>query len=160
MWLVRDQSLQLKNKDGSTMTTKEYLESRISNSKFKDKLSRRVILQTFHRRECFTLVRPVLDEKKLKFLGYPGHEHELRPEFVDGLNKLKDFIIKESPVIKTPAQGRSLVQVMEPDILAALIEQYVDQINGSCPSIPGAWDDIIKKQIQQTEQKSQEFIKT
>lgn len=75
------------------MTTKEYLESRISNSKFKDKLSRRVILQTFHRRECFTLVRPVTDERQLKNLGYPGHEHELRPEFVDGLQRLKNFIV-------------------------------------------------------------------
>jgi hypothetical protein len=63
VWLVRDQALQLKNKEGQMMTTKEYLESRISNSKFKDKLSRRVILQTFHHRECFTLVRPVKDER-------------------------------------------------------------------------------------------------
>jgi hypothetical protein len=47
---------------------------------------------------------------------------------------------------------------MQPDILVALIEQYVEQINSSCPSIPGAWDDIIKKQIQQTDQKVQEFI--
>jgi hypothetical protein len=58
--------------------------------------------------------------------GYPGHEHELRPEFVEGLNKLKDFIVSESPTIKTPIQAGSNTLIMQPDILVALIEQYVE----------------------------------
>lgn len=103
------------------MTTKDYLESKISNSKFKDKPERRVILETFQRRECFTLVRPVLDQH-LKFLGYPGHEHELRPKFVEGLNLINSFILKETPTMKTPFKQRGEHFNMQPDILVALIE--------------------------------------
>jgi hypothetical protein len=121
VWLVRDFALQLKAKDGSMMTPKDYLESKISNSKFKDKPERRVILETFHRRECFTLVRPVQDQH-LKFLGYPGHEHELRPKFVEGLNLLNKFILKQTPAMKTPFQKDNEHMSMQPDILVALIE--------------------------------------
>ena len=113
------------------MSTKEYLESKISGSKFKDDFSRRVIQQTFQRRECFTLVRPIFDERQLKYLGYPGHEHELRPEFTEGLNKLKEFIVRESPALKTPVKDKKMVQVMQPDLLVSLIQSYVDQLNTS-----------------------------
>jgi hypothetical protein len=43
IWLVRDFYLNLKKKDGSTMTKNEYLESKISNAKVKDQINRQII---------------------------------------------------------------------------------------------------------------------
>lgn len=98
-WLVRDFQLEL-IMNGHEITKTEYLESKISNIKNKDGLSRKIINQTFARRECFTLVRPVQDDRLLTKLGVSDLEEKgmIRREFTHGLHQLKDFILSSTPV--------------------------------------------------------------
>lgn len=51
------------------ITEKQYLESKISDTRAKNQNLRRIIQNTFSNRECFTFVRPVLDEQDLQKLG-------------------------------------------------------------------------------------------
>jgi hypothetical protein len=73
IWLVRDFVLKLaiKGKDGTPVKISEtdYMEMKISKSRFKDQPDRKIIQQTFQRRDCFCLVPPVKDGKQLKELG-------------------------------------------------------------------------------------------
>jgi hypothetical protein len=69
LWVLRDFSLKLEDESGNRITPKEYLENALKPLKGfsesienKNKL-RRHIMQFFGERDCFTLVRPVQDEK-------------------------------------------------------------------------------------------------
>ena len=73
------------------MSANEYMESKLSNSKFKDQYDRKIIQQTFPERECFTLVMPVFDISQLKYLS--EHSDNIRPEFTQGLLNLKNHIV-------------------------------------------------------------------
>jgi len=71
MWIVRDFSLKMEDKHGVKINAKEYLENALTEQKgVTDKIEnknriRRMLKCFFQDRDCFTLVRPVEDEKKL-----------------------------------------------------------------------------------------------
>ena len=71
LWVVRDFSLKLLDTFGNTLTPKEYFENAIQQQKgssdqveTKNRI-RRMIKHFFKDRDCFTLVRPVEEEKHL-----------------------------------------------------------------------------------------------
>ena len=144
------------------MSENEYMESKISNSKFKNQRTREIIKQTFKQRECFTLVRPVQDDKLLKLLGVSDLEEtgQLRREFMQGLHVIKQFIFDQTP-IKT---NRSNGSAMKPSILAALIQSYVAEINrsrqegGAIPSLSSAWETIVQEQQRTCYKKCNEHV--
>jgi len=88
IWVVRDFTLQLVDTDGEPLTSKEYLERAITMQKgFSDSVESknriRRLLQTFFKeRDCFTMVRPLMDEENLQNLDKLDFD-KLRPEFFE-----------------------------------------------------------------------------
>ena len=74
LWVVRDFSLRLLDNQGNSISQKQYLESALQPQKGnsdaieqKNRI-RRMIKQFFKDRDCFTMVRPVENEKDLQNL--------------------------------------------------------------------------------------------
>lgn len=74
LWVVRDFSLRLHDTMGNQITTKEYLENAIQQQKgSSDQIEtknriRRMVKHFFKDRDCFTLIRPVEEERELQNL--------------------------------------------------------------------------------------------
>lgn len=74
MWVVRDFSLQLVDKDGESMTSKEYLEKALDSQKgFSEAVEHknriwRLLKSFFRERDCCTMIRPYTDEEALQNL--------------------------------------------------------------------------------------------
>jgi hypothetical protein len=75
LWVVRDFSLKLHDQYGNTITSREYLDQALQEQKGssdqteqKNRL-RRMICSFFKERDCFTMVRPIEDEKDLQKLN-------------------------------------------------------------------------------------------
>ena len=70
-WILRDFSLILRDKNGSPLTSKEYLEACLSNQygdlEVRNKI-RNSIKHAFTNRNCYVFVRPLLDETSLQNL--------------------------------------------------------------------------------------------
>lgn len=71
LWVLRDFALQLIDSDGNDINQKTYLENCLkevkgSSDAVEDKNKvRRLIRHFFSERDCFTMVRPVEDERHL-----------------------------------------------------------------------------------------------
>ena len=85
-WVLRDFSLQLVDAYGKEITAREYLENCLKKVEEtnedtinKNKI-RGTITEFFRDRDCYTLVRPVNDEKKLRNVNKVPY-NELRPVF-------------------------------------------------------------------------------
>ena len=104
LWVLRDFALELIDNQGNEVTTKQYLENAlkeeninmISNNSYnkgileeinKKNDIRKTLKLFFRERDCYTLVRPVYEEKKLKIIDQLPIE-ELRPEFLNQMNNL------------------------------------------------------------------------
>jgi hypothetical protein len=71
LWVIRDFSLQLINDNGDEISSSQYLELALSTEHLKETQKtqlRKVINQAFSQRECFTLIKPMIDEQKLQSL--------------------------------------------------------------------------------------------
>ena len=86
LWLLRDFSLKLEDKDGNVITEKQYLENALENiSGISDVVEeknrvRNLIKAYFPEKDCFVMVRPVEKEKDLQNLqNLP--DYQLRKEF-------------------------------------------------------------------------------
>nr|CCA19932.1 guanylatebinding protein putative [Albugo laibachii Nc14] len=148
VWLLRDFVLELKRKDGSVMTPNEYLEKQLElkpgeSHRIQERNNIRVNIQAlFSRRECFTLVRPVLNEAKLR-LASTLPEAELRPEFVKQMTHIKSHLLS----VVAPKQLYG--QVMNGKKLAFLVKCYVNTLNsGSIPDIKAAWQYVTEASCQ------------
>ena len=74
MWVVRDFTLRLQDQFGNKINSKEYLETALQEQKGnsdaienKNRI-RRMIVSFFKDRDCFTMVRPIENEKDLQKL--------------------------------------------------------------------------------------------
>lgn len=80
-----------------------------------------------------TLVRPAYEERDLQNLNQLP-EHALRKDFIEGVNSLRDKILKNAGPKKyedNPLFGGAI---------ASMIESYVNMMNsGSLPDIHTAW---------------------
>ena len=150
MWLLRDFHLDLEHQ-GRTLSTNEYLEQSLAdrsttitgkkkgrNRRTEERNdTRRSIRQLFRNRQCFTMVRPCLEEDVLRKAN-KLNDNELRPKFLSQLNDLVD-ILKQAPiknVMGTHVDGVQLVQ---------LASNYTDAINsGAMPEIKGAWESVVE----------------
>lgn len=97
LWVVRDFSLKLVDAQNKSITMKEYLENALTevkgvsdNIQQKNRI-RRVIRDFFAQRDCVCLVRPSDEEKDLQNL-INIRDEDLRPEFISGLQKIKEIV--------------------------------------------------------------------
>ena len=139
MWVIRDFSLQLKNRDGNPITSKEYLEYSLElqngTSEFivnKNQI-RKLVKEYFPNRDCVTLVRPLLEEGNLQKLERTPVS-KLRKEFIEQVNYLRKTVLNSINPKKLNGQE------LNGEMFIDLIKSYVKMINeGAVPIIQTAW---------------------
>ena len=100
LWVLRDFALQLMDTDGNEINQKTYLENSLrevrgsSDAVEEKNRIRRLIRHFFADRDCFTLVRPVEDERMLQNLAAAPSDI-VRNEFADGINYLRSKALKK-----------------------------------------------------------------
>lgn len=149
LWVVRDFSLQLVDEEGDQITSREYLENALMPQKgFSETIEnknriRRMIQSFFKDRDCYTLIRPLLDEGDLQNLQGMEIEH-LRPDFVEQVLNLRKRIMtrfRMKTIDDKPLSGEMLV---------GLMKNWVRAINeGAVPNIESAWTYICRDQCHQ-----------
>lgn len=158
LWVLRDFALELIDNQGNEVTTKQYLENAlkeeninmISNSSYnkgiieeinKKNDIRKTLKLFFRERDCYTLVRPVHEEKKLKIIDQLPVE-ELRPEFLKQMNTLVKKIF-ENIRPKSVNGG-----YMNGPMFLNLIKMYINSLNSdNLPDINTSWKIVIDSQL-------------
>ena len=152
LWLLRDFSLKLEDINGNAITEKQYLEKALENVKGEDKNEiikeknrvRKLIRAYFPERDCFTMVRPVENEKDLQNLEYLS-DQDLRTEFLEQAQIFRDKIMN----ITTPKTFHK--KLLSGAMLLELIENILDTINsGSIPIIENSWKYVIQNEAIKT----------
>ena len=151
IWAVRDFCLQLVDKEGKQITSNQYLEdclrqvsssSSSSESKSKNEI-RKILKDYFKDRDCYTFVRPINKDKKLRNIQEVAFE-ELRPDFKDQVSNFVSQVLNNARVKMLDGvaiTGKSL---------SMLLEQYIDAINrDAVPTISTAWERTIDMQIKE-----------
>lgn len=122
MWVVRDFSLQLVNDNNDEITAAQYLERALEDLPAGDNseaMSKNEVKQHlrkfFAKRDCFTMVRPVVDEANLQNLDALGTA-DLRAEFVEQVISLREKVLHGmhfKQVNDTRIDGAMWVQMVE-----------------------------------------------
>lgn len=109
---------------------------------------RRLIRHFFSDRDCFTLVRPVEDERMLQNLA-AVHEDMVRQEFTQQIDLLRSRALKKvrpKTIKGRPINGPMLIQ---------LAQSYIEALNeGSVPTIDLAWDNVQIAELQRAYEES------
>ncbi|RWR86501.1 Guanylate-binding protein [Cinnamomum micranthum f. kanehirae] len=141
VWLLRDFYLDL-TEDNRKITPRDYLELALrpmdggGKSMASKNEIRESIRALFPDRECFTLVRPLNDEKELQRLDQISLD-ELRPEFRSGLDALTKYVFERT---KPKQVGAT---IMTGPILAGITQSFLDAINkGAVPTISSSWQSV------------------
>lgn len=143
LWLLRDFYLDLEE-DGHKVAPREYLETALSPTpgagpavEAKNQI-RDSIKALFPDRDCYTLVRPMHDERALNHLD-ALEPSQLRPEFSEGVSHLLKLLLSR-------AQPKRVgVAPVTGVMLAGLAEAYVAAINdGAVPTIATAWQGVAE----------------
>lgn len=115
---------------------------------------RQVIRGCFQQRNCYPLVRPVIDEAQLQNLE-SLEDYELRHDFLDQLTSLRANLFSHASTKKL--SGNEL----DGRMLAQLIEQYVTRLSGDeVPVVQNIWDYICEENCNRVyEQVFQEYEK-
>ena len=158
LWVLRDFALELIDNQGNAVTTKQYLENAlreeniniISNNSYnkgileeinKKNDIRKTLKLFFKERDCFTLVRPVNDEKKLKIIDQLPIE-EIRPEFLNQMNILVKKVF-ESVRPKSVNGG-----YMNGPMFLNLVKMYINSLNSdNLPDINTSWKIVVDTQL-------------
>lgn len=143
LWLLRDFYFDLEE-DGRKVSAREYLETALmpasgSGAAIEAKNQiRNSIKSLFPDRDCFTLVRPVHEERNLRRLDRVPLE-EMREEFQQDVQRLTSLIFSRT------SPKRVGTQIVTGPMLAGLAEAYVAAINeGAVPTIATAWQGVAE----------------
>jgi hypothetical protein len=149
IWAIRDFCLQLVDKEGKSISSNQYLEECLSQTtssslegNSKNEI-RKILKDFFRERECFTFVRPINKDKKLRNIQEVPFE-ELRDDFKQQVTNFVSQVL-QSTTSKTvegvAVSGKSL---------SLLLEQYIDAINrDAVPTISTAWERTIDIQTKE-----------
>lgn len=149
MWIVRDFSLELLDEGGSAISSNDYLENSLAIQSValnaesaKRNQTREIFTSYFTKRECYTMVRPIVEEEALQSV-HDIPVSKLRAQFIQQIAELKKKLF--SNVQPKRINGQPLTGVMLTDLLAS----YVDMMNnGSVPNIANAWSNVVDKGCQ------------
>lgn len=146
LWIVRDFTLQLVDHEGEALLPKDYLEKALAPSKGvsdsteeKNRI-RRMLKSFFAERDCFTMVRPTIQESSLQNLA-TADLADLRPEFSRQVKTLRQRLLER-------AKPKSLNgKQLNGSMLADLVDSYVSAINRrAIPSIETTWSYICQNE--------------
>jgi hypothetical protein len=162
LWVLRDFALELIDSSGKRLTANQYLENALnvvegdSNQSVDEEIIkknevRKLMKVFFKERDCYTLVRPVSDEKKLRNIDKLP-KSELRNEFMEQMDELvKRIYLSVRP---KQIQGSYLNGRMYLD----LVKMYVNSLNNnSIPDVKTSWKIIIDQQMEKLYDKSFNF---
>ena len=142
LWVLRDFALQLVDQDGNEINQKTYLENSLRDAKgLSDAVERknrvrRMIRHFFKERDCFTMVRPMEDERMLQNLA-KAPDNMVRDEFVKQVDLLRSKTLKK--VTAKQLKGKAINGPM----LVELAKAYIEALNkGKVPTIDLAWDNV------------------
>jgi hypothetical protein len=153
LWVVRDFALQLRNANNDAIGSTEYMEEVLQQcdgaSDAKNNM-RSTLRDFFPRRDCFTLLRPCVDEAQLQNLdALPPAQ--LRPEFVEQTARLRAKILDEAVRHPMEMNGCAVTSAM----FGMLCESYVKAVNaGQLPVLKDAWAYVCDTQRAQLEQRA------
>ena len=159
LWLLRDFSLKLEDKNGNVITEKQYLEnalrelSGLTNSIEEKNRVRNLIRAYFPERDCFCMVRPTEDEQDLQNLqNLP--DNKFRKEFLEQSKIFRNKVIKKTKPKRL--NGRVLTGAM----LVEFVQNVLDAINaGAIPVIEDSWRYIMKNEcIKSTKELVNKFL--
>lgn len=145
LWIVRDFSLKLVDKDGNKINSKEYLEQALQPQKgqsdhieYKNRMKK--LFKTFFKdRDCMPMIRPLENETDLQNLSNLP-DIMLRTEFLEQLKQLKNKVKKK---IQPKLINNS--QKINGPMLLNLAQNYVMTINqGGMPNIDYVWNQVAK----------------
>ena len=146
LWLLRDFSLKLEDINGNVITEKQYLEKALENVSGNNEVIqeknrvRKLIRAYFPERDCFTMVRPVENEKDLQNLEFLPNE-ELRAEFLEQAEKFRNKILN----ITCPKTFRK--KLLNGSMLVELVQNILDSINAGCiPVIENTWKYVVQSE--------------
>ncbi|KAL0477554.1 guanylate-binding protein [Acrasis kona] len=151
MWLLRDFSLKLVDQQDNHISSNDYLEIALSTEtdhdsenkeQYKAKTAiKNALREQFTDRECFVMVRPVIDEEKLQNLcSVP--EEEIRPEFKHQVNALKKHVyskIKPKELHGNKLNGRMFIN---------LCKSYINALNEGGIVIDTCWDNVVRTECE------------
>ena len=146
LWLLRDFSLKLEDKNGNVITEKQYLEnalrelSGLTNSIEEKNRIRNLIRGYFPERDCFVMVRPTEDEHDLQNLqNLP--DNSFRKEFLEQSKIFRNKVMKKTKPKRL--NGKLLSGAM----LVEFVQNVLDSINsGGIPVIEDSWRYIMKNE--------------
>lgn len=146
LWLVRDFSLKLVDKDGKKLSSQEYLENCLQplkgvseNVENKNKI-RRMLKHFFQSRDCMTVVRPAENEEEIQKLN-ELESNTFRKEFIDSLTKIKSKILRKC----RPKKFNNAT--LNGPMMIELAKAYIEVLNsGRAPNIKGAWHYLVESE--------------
>lgn len=168
LWVLRDFALELIDANGNKITPGQYLENALKednglmtsmssinsfNKGANDEIAKKNDIRStlklfFKERDCYTLVRPVNEEKKLKIIDKLPTD-ELRPEF---LNQMSELVKKVFDTVR-PKQVQG--SYMNGEMFVSLIKMYIVALNSnSLPDVKTSWKIVVDQQLEATFQKS------
>ena len=160
LWLLRDFSLKLEDKNGNVITEKQYLENALVelsglSSTVEEKNRVRSLIRTyFPERDCFCMVRPIEEEKDLQNLqNLP--DNQFRKEFLEQSKIFRNKVMKKTK----PKRFRN--KLLSGAMLVELVQSILDSINsGGIPIIENSWKYIMKNEcIKNSKELINKFIK-
>ncbi|KAJ0869746.1 putative guanylate-binding protein/Atlastin [Helianthus annuus] len=105
-------------------------------------------------RDCFTLVRPLSDEKELQRLDRISMD-KLRPEFKSGLDALTRFVFERT----RPKQVGATV--MTGPIFAGITQSFLDALNNDAvPTITSSWQSVEETKCKRAVEYATEVYKS
>jgi hypothetical protein len=158
LWVVRDFALELVDTNGRKLTSAQYLENALimhEDAKDEDSLKkneiRKLLSVFFKERDCYTLIRPVNDEKKLRLIDKLPIS-EMRPEFLEQMDEFVERVF--SSVRPKLVQGSYL----NGKTYMGLAKMWVDSLNNnSIPDVKTSWKLVVQSQMEQVFNKSINF---
>jgi len=138
-WILRDFSLKLEDSKGNKISSNQYLENSLIEQEgntdiiIEKNLIRKKIKNYFIERDCFSLVRPVENEKDLQnLMNLP--DDKIRPEFLSQISNLRKMIYLK---VKPKNFGG---KILSGEMLIGLLESIINSINdGDIPVIENSW---------------------
>ena len=146
LWLLRDFSLKLEDKNGNVITEKQYLENALVelsglSSTIEEKNRVRALIRAyFPERDCFCMVRPIEEERDLQNLQNLS-DNQFRKEFIEQSKIFRNKVMKKTK----PKRFRN--KLLSGSMLVELVQSILDSINsGSIPIIENSWKYIMKNE--------------
>ena len=146
LWLLRDVSLTITNKEGEKITPTKFLHTRVLASQSGERTELgKSLCSLFPSLKCATL--PIPSSKRDIIRNIVEQQERLNPAFNTAFNELIQNILQQA----SPKKAIDGVNSVNGSMLAALACGYVDAINtpGALPDLEQGWQAVIRLQLKE-----------